>query len=37
MKNPCQIGLEDLGRDVKIALQRSSGPVLGDQAAISGG
>ena len=32
MKNPCQIGLENLGRDVKIALQWPAGPVLGDQA-----
>ena len=32
VKNPCQIGVEDLRCDVKIALQRSAGPVLGDQA-----
>src|SRR4051812_33679067 len=33
VKNSCQIGVEDRVVDVKIALQRSTGPVLGDQAA----
>jgi hypothetical protein len=32
VKNPCQIGGEDLGCEIKIALQRSAGPVFGDQA-----
>ena len=32
MKNPCQIGREDLGSHIKIALQRSAGPMFGDQA-----
>src|SRR5260370_29776512 len=32
VKNPCQIGGEDLGCPVEIALQRSARPVFGDQA-----